>query len=250
MVKDQKWRQKSGYTVKSVLRPSGELAYIQTRKYKKNPFAMLGSIGTLPIKTIIAVRLTVVGQQMIDGTYVYNPMFPLDHAVGVSETNILKLLREWLYKPLVEYITNYINVDVPSDTNTLRETMIKSMGSRWGESKTAQISNRFPFKIAISTGDLDYPGYVTKMPTLIRIGKNKYMGLRHPPERFPGDTRNDPEARQYWWEHVVRNGRNYAQIMFRKFYTTFFRRYLFRYKKEGIIPKSYNGRHIFKAGTQ
>lgn len=206
---------------------------------------MLGTIGTLAPKTLIEVRLSVVGQQMIDGTYVYNPMFPLEHAVGVSETNILKLLREWLYVPLVTYITDYINVDVPSDTNTLRETMIKSMGSRWGESKTSQISNRFPFKIAISTGDLDYPGYVNNMPTLIRVGK-KYMGLRHPPERFPGDDRNDPEARQYWWEHVVRNGRNYAVMLYRKFHMKFFRRYLQKYKKTGVIPKSYNGTHIFK----
>lgn len=249
MAKKQVWRQQSGYNVRSIAQ-GNQMLYRQTKQYQKSPFSRLGAVGTFPTEILIEIRLTKIGQQVVDGTYVYRPKkgvgVPLGHAQGVSYTNIITQLKEYVYKPLVEHVTNYINFDVPSDTNRLRETMIKSMGARYGASQTSQISNMFPFKIAINTGDLHYAKPVNNMPTLIRtpIG---YMGLRHPPERFHGDVRNDPEARQYWWEHVTRIGRNHAGMLFTKFHSRFFRRYLQKYKKQNLIPKSWNGTHIFKA---
>lgn len=252
MAKKQPWRKQSGYDVLRDARTgTSQFLYQRRGEFQLTPFAMLGKAESFPTEYLIKIYLTVRGQEVVDGIYVYRPKkgvgIPLGHAQGVSNTNIITQLKEYVYKPLVEYVTNYINVDVPSDTNTLRETMINSMGARFGASKTSQITTRFPFKIGINTGKLKYAKPVNKMPTLVDVGKDKYMGLQHPPQRFPGDTRNDSGARQFWWEHTTRIGRNYANTLFKRFYKRFFRRYLQKYKKHGLIPKTWNGTHIFWA---
>ncbi len=253
MAKSQTWRKQSGNMVHRRAHRSGTGQYLYSKQKQKlvSPFAMLGKTGSFPTEYIIKVKLTARGQEVVDGIYVFRPKkgigFPIGHVQGVSNTNIITQLKKQVYKPLVNYITNYINIDVPSDTNTLRETMINSMGARWGASRTTDIGSIYKFKIGINTGDLQYAMPVNNMPTLMVVGKDKYMGLQHPPNRFPGDTRNDPRARHLWWEHVTRIGRNYANILFRKFGKSFFRRYLQKYKKQKLIPKSWNETHIFKA---
>jgi len=176
----------------------------------------LGPIGEFGDDIILQIKPTDIGLHLLQsGSKV------------ISETNILKLIQRYIYKPLIKFSYAYIgmvrtndpNGVVPEDSGTLRRTMQKAMTNDGG-SNINSLTGKTGFLVVMNTAELRYSKPVNQMPTEWL----EHPGI-HPPwrmkSRHDGHKLYDPNATSGWYDDVLSKSRNKARILYNNFIAGF-----------------------------
>lgn len=156
----------------------------------------------------------------------------------IKKSWLLNTFKRLVYTPLKRHLLAEINAWVPSDSDTLRKAIAKSITQRGG----SQLKG-FPFLVMLNSRGVKYGKPVNKMPTswLKHGGAGDVHALlgRRTKSRHDGHVLSDKKAISGFYNWILMSGRKKAEKLF-----PIFRRALFKKLKESELDFFYTGREL------